>query len=152
MKTKWKSKITYTKKINSHVPSRWCVHSTFRCGDVIDPMKMYLCKGCVEKFVGYSEDEIKKLFETFLQQPMTELTHVLKRQHKASKGFLVSFKEFAYSSHKPIIVSLSVYRFVLRSSTQQLQPETWNTRWHSRCVSWTKWLWCIWCIYQGARK
>ena len=28
-----KGKAPYTKKINTHVPSGWCVHSTFAYGD-----------------------------------------------------------------------------------------------------------------------
>ena len=51
MNTKRKGKAPYTEKINTHVPSGWCVHSTFAYGDVSDPLKMYRGKDCVEKFV-----------------------------------------------------------------------------------------------------
>ena len=51
MKTGRKSKAPYTEKINTHVLSGWCVHSTFAYGDVPDPLKMYQGKDCVEKFV-----------------------------------------------------------------------------------------------------
>ena len=51
MKTERKVKASYTEKTNTHVPSGWCVHSTFACGDVLDPLKMYRGKDCVEKFV-----------------------------------------------------------------------------------------------------
>ena len=37
MKAKRKGKASYTEKINRHVPSRWCVHSTFAYGDVSEP-------------------------------------------------------------------------------------------------------------------
>ena len=56
MKTEIKGKAAYTEKINTHVPSGWCVHSTFAYGDVSDPLKMYRGKDCVEKFVGYIEE------------------------------------------------------------------------------------------------
>ena len=56
MKTERKGKAPYTEKINTHVPSGWCVHSTFVFGDVSDPLKMYRGKDCVEKFVGYIEE------------------------------------------------------------------------------------------------
>ena len=46
-----KGKAPYTEKINTHVRSGWCVHSTFAYGDVPDPLKMYQGKDCVEKFV-----------------------------------------------------------------------------------------------------
>ena len=34
-----KGKAPYTEKISKHVPSGWCVHSTFAYGDVPDPLK-----------------------------------------------------------------------------------------------------------------
>ena len=39
MKTERKGKAPYTEKISKHVPSGWCVHSTFAYGDVPDPLK-----------------------------------------------------------------------------------------------------------------
>ena len=36
MKTERKDKAPYTEKINTHVPSGWCVHSTFAYGDAPD--------------------------------------------------------------------------------------------------------------------
>ena len=81
MKTEKKGKAPYTEIINSHVPSGWCVHSTFAYGDVPDPLKMYRGKDCVEKFVEYIEEEVKRLYETFPRQPMTKLTDVLKREY-----------------------------------------------------------------------
>ena len=80
MKTERKGKAPYTEKINTHVPSGWCVHSTFAYGDVPDPLKMYRGKDCVEKFVEYIEEEVKRLYATFPQQPMIELTDVLKKK------------------------------------------------------------------------
>ena len=46
MKTERKDKASYTEKINTHVPSGWCVHSTFAHGDVPDPLKIYPGKDC----------------------------------------------------------------------------------------------------------
>ena len=88
-----KGKVSYTEKINTHVPSRWCVHSTFAYGDVADPLKMYRGKDCVENFVEYIEEEVKRLCETFLQQPMTKLTDVLKRGHEAAEKRHICLKE-----------------------------------------------------------
>ena len=39
MKTERKGKASYREKINTHVPSGWCVHSTLAYGDVPDPLK-----------------------------------------------------------------------------------------------------------------
>ena len=38
----------------------------------------------MEKFVEYIEEVVKRLYTTFPQQPMTELTDVLKREHEAA--------------------------------------------------------------------
>ena len=96
MKTERKGKASYTEKINTHVPSGWWVHSTFAYGDVPDPLKMYRGKGCVEKFVEYTEEEVKWLHATFPRQPMSKPTDVLKREHEAAEKCYICFKEFNY--------------------------------------------------------
>ena len=52
MKAGRKGKASYTEKINTHVPSGWCVHSTFAYGGVPNPLKMYRAKDSVEKVCG----------------------------------------------------------------------------------------------------
>ena len=46
MKTDGKGKTPYTEQVNTHIPSGWCVHSTFACGDVFDILKIYRGKDC----------------------------------------------------------------------------------------------------------
>ena len=88
-RVKRKSKASYTEKINTHAPSGWCVYSTFAYGDASDPLKMYQDKDCVEEFVEYKEEEVKWLYATFPQQPMTELTtRHQKRVTFASKSLM----------------------------------------------------------------
>ena len=70
MKAKRKDKTPYTEKINTHVPSGWCVYSTFGYRDVPDPFEMYRGKDCVEKFLEYIEEEVNRLYATFSQQLM----------------------------------------------------------------------------------
>ena len=41
LKDERKGKAPYTEKINKHVPSEWCVHSTFAYGDASGPLQMY---------------------------------------------------------------------------------------------------------------
>ena len=72
VKTDRKGKVPYTEKINTHVPSGWCIHSTFAYGDFPDPLKMYRGKDCVKKRVEWIEEEIKWLYETFSRQSMTK--------------------------------------------------------------------------------
>ena len=94
MKAERKGKTSYTEKINIHVPTVWCVHSTFAYGYVPDPLKMYQGTDCVKKFVEYIEEKIKRLYATFSRQPMIELTDELKREHKATERFHICLKEF----------------------------------------------------------
>ena len=93
MKTEGKGSPPYTEKINTHVPSGWCVLSTFAYAGVPDPLEMYRGKGCVEKFVEYIEEEVKRLYATFPQQPMTELSDVLKGEHEAAERCHIYLKE-----------------------------------------------------------
>ena len=102
MKTEGRGKAPYTKKITTHVPSGWCVHSTFAHGYVPDPLKMYRGKDCVEKFVEYIEEEVKRLYETFPRQPMTELTDALKREHRAAEKCHICLKEFNDSRNRKV--------------------------------------------------
>ena len=85
---------SYTEKINTHVPSGWCVHSKFEYGDIPDPIKLYRGKDCVETFVEYLEAEVKRLYDMYPQQPMTELTDVLKSEHEAAETCHICFKPF----------------------------------------------------------
>ena len=41
MKAWRKGKASYTEKVNRHVPSGWCVHSTLAYEDVLDPLKVF---------------------------------------------------------------------------------------------------------------
>ena len=102
MKAERKGKASYTEKINRHVPSGWCEHSTFAYGDAPDPLKMYRGKDCVEKFVEYIEEEVRRLYATFPQQPMTKLTDVLKREHKAAEKCHICLKEFNDPKNKKV--------------------------------------------------
>ena len=67
MKDGRKDKTPYTEKINTHVPSGWCAHITLAYGDVANPLKMYWDKDCVEKFLQYIKEELKRLYATFPQ-------------------------------------------------------------------------------------
>ena len=102
MKIERKGKAPYTEKINTHVPSGWCVHITFAYGDVSDHLKMYRGKDCAEKFVEYIEEEVKRLYETFPRQPMTKLTDVLKREHEAAEKCHICLKEFNDPKNKKV--------------------------------------------------
>ena len=48
----------------------------------------------MEKFVEYLEEEVKRLYETFSQQPMIKFTDVQKREHEAAEECHICLKEF----------------------------------------------------------
>ena len=97
-----KGKASYTEKINTDVPSEWCVHSNFAYGDVPNLLKMYRVKDCVERFVEYIQEEVKRLYATFPLQLMTRLTDVLKRENEAAEKCRISLKEFNDTRNKKV--------------------------------------------------
>ena len=108
MKTERKGKASYTEKINTHVPSGRCLHSTCAYGDIPDPLKMYRGKECVEKIVKYREEEVKRLHETF-----PRLTDVLKREHEMVEKCQICLKEFNDPKNKKVrdhCHSIGLYR------------------------------------------
>ena len=48
----------------------------------------------MEKFVEYIEEEVKRLYATFSQQPMTRLTDESKREHETAKECHICLKKF----------------------------------------------------------
>ena len=63
---------------------------------------MYRGKEYVEKFVGYIEEEVKRLSETFPWQPMIKLTNVLNREHEAAEKCHIFLKEFNVLKNKKV--------------------------------------------------
>ena len=82
-----KFKAPYTEKINTHISYGCCVHRTIAYGYLLDPLKIY-CKVCVEKFVNNIGDKEKQLNATFPQQPLAELTRVVKKDHESAKNVI----------------------------------------------------------------
>ena len=102
MKAGKNGKAPYTDKINTHVPSGSCVHSTFAHGDVPNPLNMHQGKDCVETFVEYIEEEVKRPYATFPQQPMTRLTDESKREHKTAGKCHICLKGFHDPKNKKV--------------------------------------------------
>ena len=61
---------SYTKKINQHIPSGFCMNSVFAYGEVEKPLKLYRGEDWVEVFCGYVENEAKRLYHMFPEKPM----------------------------------------------------------------------------------
>ena len=84
VKTEQEGKTPYTKK--KQTCTVWmCVHSTFACGDISGPLKMNRGKDFVEKFLQHAEGEVKQLYGTFPQRPMTGYWCVEKRTWSSRK-------------------------------------------------------------------
>ena len=61
---------SYTKEINKHIPSGFCVYSKFAYGKVQNPTK--LCRGedCVQVFCDYISNKARRLYHMFLEKLM----------------------------------------------------------------------------------
>ena len=84
----------YTKEVNQHIPSGWCVYSKFACGKVDDTLKLYRGKDCVEKFCDYSKQEEHRLYHMFPEKPMDPLTNRQWKSYKHSSKCHICFKPF----------------------------------------------------------
>ena len=56
----------------------------------------------MEKFVEYIKEEVKQLYVTFPQQPMTMLTDVLKREHEVEEKCHICLREFNDPRNKKV--------------------------------------------------
>ena len=101
---------------------------------------MYRGKVCVQKFVKQMKDEVKRLYATYPQQLMTDLTDVMKLQHEAAEKCHICFKEFNEPENRKVREINAIARVCI-----VVQPTTIATlnneyRPYSYCVSKPKWL------------
>ena len=87
-------KTPYTKEINQHIPSGFCVYSKFAYGDVKNPLKLYRGNDCAEKFCDYIENEVKRLYHMFPMKPMKPLTYEQWREFNKATKCHIFFKKF----------------------------------------------------------
>ena len=66
---------SYTKEINQHVPSGFCVNNVFAYEEVENPLKLYRGEDCIKVFCDYVENKVKRLYHMFPEKPMNRLTH-----------------------------------------------------------------------------
>ena len=64
----------YTKEINQHIPSGFCLFSKFTYGDVKNPLKLYRGEDCISKFCKLVKEETSRLYDMFFEKPMKPLT------------------------------------------------------------------------------
>ena len=86
--------ISSTRGLNSHKPSGWCLHSKFAYGKVKKPTTQYRGPDCVEKFCEKIISETKRLYRSYPEVPMSQLTKSQLKKHKTAKICHICFKEF----------------------------------------------------------
>ena len=91
---------SYTKEINQHIPSGFCVNSVFTYGEVENPLKLYRGEDCVKVFCDYVENEVKRLYHMFPEKPMNRLTHEEWREFNRVRKCHICFKEFKEDNPK----------------------------------------------------
>ena len=84
----------YTKEINQHIASGFCVNSVFSYGEVENPLKLYRGEDCVEVFCNYIENEAKRLYHMFPEKPNNCLTYEEWREFNKATKCDICFKEF----------------------------------------------------------
>ena len=60
---------SYTKEINQHIPSGFCLNSVFAYGEVENPLKLSRGEDCGEVFCNCIENEAKRLYRKFPEKP-----------------------------------------------------------------------------------
>ena len=63
----------------------------------------------MEKFIEYIEEEVKRLYSTFSQQPMIKLTNALKRGQKTPEKCHMCLKEFNDPQNKKVTATTRAY-------------------------------------------
>ena len=96
----------YTKVINHHIPSGFCVNSEFAYGKVENLLKLYRGEDCIEVFCDYISNEARGFYHMFPETPMKPLTCEQWRKFNRAKKchiYLKGFKEDAVVAlgHRP---------------------------------------------------
>ena len=87
-------RISSTRGINNHVPSRWCIRSEFAYGKVENPLKLYRGEDCVKKFCDHEIGKAHRLWQSFQEKPMKPLTPKEMDRYKRSKRCHICVKPF----------------------------------------------------------
>ena len=106
----------------------------------------------MEKFVEYIKEEVKRLYETFLQKPMTKLTDVLKREHGAAEKCHICLKEFNDLRNRKVrdhCYYTSLYRGAAHNNCNLKYKIPDHP--HANCVSQLEWLRSSF-VHQGTTK
>ena len=81
-------------RVNKHVFSEFCMYTKFAYASVLDSLKAYRRKDCVEQFVEHIEAEVKFLYTMYPQHSMIPLTKVLKKEYEEASTCHICMKPF----------------------------------------------------------
>ena len=84
----------YTKEVDRHIPSGFCLCSKFAYGEVENPLRLYRGKDCVEKFCDHIKEEVKRLYHMFPEKPMDHLTAEKWREYRDVDDCHICYKPF----------------------------------------------------------
>ena len=84
----------YTKKVNWHIPSGFCIYSKFAYGEVKDLLKLYRGKDCIQVFCNYIKKEARRLYHMFPEKPMEPLTSEEWKGYNQATKWHICFKPF----------------------------------------------------------
>ena len=84
----------YTKEVNQHIPSGFCVYSKFAYDEVENPLELYRGEDCVEKFCNHIEEEAKRLYHMFAEELMDPLTNEQWKRYKRVSKCHICYKPF----------------------------------------------------------
>ena len=85
---------SYTKEINQHIPSGFCMYRKLAYGNAENPLKLYRGKHCVEVFYDYVENEAKRFYHMFPEKTIKPLTLEDWREFNQVRKCHICFKEF----------------------------------------------------------
>ena len=84
----------YTKKVNRHEPSGFCIYNKFTYGEVSNPLKLYRGDDCVRVFCDYIQKEARRLYHMFPEKPMEPLTSQEWKVYNRATQCHICFKPF----------------------------------------------------------
>ena len=92
--------VSYTKEINQHVPSSFCMYSKFAYGKVENSLNLYRGEDCIKVFCDCVENEAKRLYHMFPEKPIKHLTREEWREFNRAMKCHICFKGFQEDNPK----------------------------------------------------
>ena len=92
--------VSSTRGVNIHMPSGWCVYSTFSYGDVTNPLAEYRGPDCISKFCKHIISEAKQLYDSLPECSVAPLTKSQLKEYKRATKCHICIKPFSKKKRK----------------------------------------------------